>query len=83
VAIAALHRRVDGAEKQPPEDVLAGIRVAGRLLPLSEVRPNLGQAGLRNTDLSDLPVDLVLLEAANLEGARLPQPPSWAPSTAI
>jgi hypothetical protein len=65
-------RRRDG-EKDPPEDVNAGIRVAGRLLPLSEVQLNLRQADLRNTDLSHLPEGQVLLEGANLEGAKLPR----------
>ena len=57
---------------QSPADVLAEIRVAGRLLPLSEVKLKLREADLRNTDLSDLPVDQVLLEDAMLEGARCP-----------
>lgn len=55
---------------------MAGIRVVGRLLPLSEVKLNLRGADLRNTDLSHLPKDQVLLEGANLEGAKLPRPRS-------
>jgi uncharacterized protein YjbI with pentapeptide repeats len=52
---------------------MAGIRVVGRLLLLSEMKLNLTEADLRNTDLSDLPEDQVLLEEANLEGAKLPR----------
>src|SRR5258708_6137008 len=47
--------RVPERDEQPPEDVMAGIRVVGRLLPLSEVKLNLRGADLRNTDMSDLP----------------------------
>lgn len=60
-------------EDDPPEDVKAGIRAVGRLLPLSEVKLNLRDADLRNTDLSDLPEDQVMREGANVEGAKLPQ----------
>jgi hypothetical protein len=66
--------RVPERGKQPPEDVMAGIRVVGRLLPLSKVKLNLRGADLRNTDLSDLPEDQLLLEGANLEGVTLPRP---------
>src|SRR5258708_3220056 len=68
--------RVPERDEQPPEDVMAGIRVVGRLLPLSEVKLNLRGADLRNTDMSDLPEYQVLLEGANLEGAKLPRPRS-------
>lgn len=44
--------RVPERDEQPPEDVMAGIRVVGRLLPLSEVKLNLREADLRNTDMS-------------------------------
>jgi hypothetical protein len=46
--------RVPERDEQPPEDVMAGIRVVGRLLPLSEVKLNLRGADLRNTGMSDL-----------------------------
>ena len=65
--------RVSTRDEQPPEDVMAGIRVAGRLLPRSEVRLNLRGADLRNTDLSGLSEDQVLLDGANLEGAKRPR----------
>jgi hypothetical protein len=68
--------RVPERDEQPPEDVMAGIRVVGRLLPPSEVKLNLRGADLRNTDMSDLPEDQVLLEGANLDGAKLPRPHS-------
>jgi hypothetical protein len=60
-------------QDDPPEDVMAGLRVAGRLLSMSDARLNLRGADLRNTDLSDLPKGQVMLEGANLEGAKLPQ----------
>jgi hypothetical protein len=60
-------------EDDPPEDVKAGIRAVGRLLPLTEVKLNLRDADLRNTDLSDLPDDQVLREGANVESAKLPR----------
>lgn len=44
-------------QDDPPEDVKAGLRVVGRLLPMSDARLNLRDADLRNTDLSDLPKD--------------------------
>jgi hypothetical protein len=65
--------RVPTRDEQPPEDVMAGIRVAGRLLPRSEVRLNLRGADLRNTDLSGLSEDQVLLDGANLEGVKRPR----------
>ena len=65
--------RVSTRDEQPPEDVMAGIRVAGRLPPRSEVRLNLRGADLRNTDLSALSEDQVLLDGANLEGAKRPR----------
>jgi hypothetical protein len=63
--------------EEPPEDMTAAIRAAGRLLPLGpeKIKLNLTGADLRNTDLSDLPEDQVLLEGANLEGAKLPRAP--------
>ena len=64
-------------EERPPEDLLAGIRVAGRLLQRTDnVLLDLTEADLRNTDLSRLPRDRVILERAKLEGAKLPQQPS-------
>jgi hypothetical protein len=63
-------------DRQPPEDVMAGIRVVGRLLPLAQVQLDLRGADLRNTDLSNLLEDQVLHEGANLEGAKLPRPRS-------
>ena len=57
-------------QDDPPEDVMAGLRVVGRLLPMSDARLNLRDADLRNTDLSDLPKGQVMLEGANLEGAN-------------
>lgn len=60
-------------QDDPPEDVKAGLRVVGRLLPVSYARLNLREADLRNTDLSDLPKGQVMLEGANLEGAKLPR----------
>jgi hypothetical protein len=60
-------------QDDPPEDVKAGLRVAGRLLPMSKARLNLRDADLRSTDLSDLPKGQVMLEGANLEGAKLPR----------
>jgi uncharacterized protein YjbI with pentapeptide repeats len=52
---------------------MAGIRVAGRLLPRSEAMLNLRGADLRNADLSGLSEDQVLLDGANLEGAKRPR----------
>jgi hypothetical protein len=60
-------------QDDPPEDVMASLRVAGRLLPMSDARLNLRGADLRNTELSDLPKGRVMLEGANLEGAKLPR----------
>ncbi|MGE5289431.1 MAG: hypothetical protein ACM3ML_19965 [Micromonosporaceae bacterium] len=60
-------------QDDPPEDVKAGLRVAGRLLAESDARLNLRDADLRNTDLSDLAKDQVMLEGANLDGAKLPK----------
>ena len=74
VAIAALQRSRVPERVRPPEDVLAGIRVVGRLLPLSGVKVNLREADLRKTDLSDLPVRSGAPREAKLEGARLPLP---------
>jgi hypothetical protein len=57
----------------PPEDVKAGLRVAGRLLPMSDTIVDLRDADLRNSDLSLLQEDRVLLDGANVDGARLPR----------
>lgn len=65
--------RVPDREERPPEDLLAGIRVAGRLLQRSDVQLDLTEANLRNTDLSHLPSQQVILQGAVLEGAQLPQ----------
>jgi len=55
-----------------PEDVLAGVRVAGRLLRRSEVVFDLRGADLRNVDLSKLPRHRVRLDGADTTGAVLP-----------
>jgi hypothetical protein len=65
--------RVPEREERPPEDLLAGIRVAGRLLQRSDVQLDLTETNLRNTDLSHLPSQQVILQGAVLEGAQLPQ----------
>lgn len=65
--------RLPKKDEQPPEDVMAGIRAAGRLLPLTKVKLDLRGADLRNADLSGLPKDQVLLEGANREGAKPPR----------
>ncbi len=56
-------------QDEPPEDVKAGLRVAGRLLAISDSGLDLRGADLRNTDLSCLPKDQVLLDEAKREGA--------------
>jgi hypothetical protein len=61
-------------DQQPTEDVLAAVRVVGRLLVRSDARLNLQGADLRNADLSDLPAQQIRLEGANLQGAKLPGP---------
>jgi hypothetical protein len=60
-------------QDDPPEDVKAGLRVAGRLLAMSNVILDLRGANLRYADLSVLPSDQVLLDGANLEGAKHPR----------
>jgi hypothetical protein len=69
--------RVPERAEEPPEDVMATIRLAGRLLPLGpeKIKLNPRDADLRNTYLFDLPKDQVLLKGANLEGAKLPRTP--------
>jgi hypothetical protein len=69
--------KVPERAEEPPEDVMAVIRAAGRPLPLcpEKIKLNLRDTDLRNTDLSDLPKDQVLLEGANLEGAKRPRAP--------
>jgi hypothetical protein len=64
--------RAPERKERPPEDLQAGIRVAGRLLQRSNVVLDLTEADLRNTDLSRLPKEQVTLERAKLEGAKLP-----------
>jgi hypothetical protein len=59
-------------QDDPSEDVKAGLRVAGRLLAMSDAMLDLRDADLRHTDLSRLPKDQVMLEGANLEGAKHP-----------
>lgn len=61
-----------GRQDVPPEDVKAGLRVAGRLLPTSGVHLDLRDADLRNTNLSQLPKDKVLLDGALTADADLP-----------
>jgi hypothetical protein len=56
----------------PPEDVKAGLRAAGRLLPISDAILDLRDADLQNSDLSQLPADRVLLSGAKLNGAAHP-----------
>lgn len=68
--------RVPERKERPPEDLIAGIRVAGRLLQRSKVQLDLREADLRNTDLSRLLKEQVNLEGAKLEGAKLPEQPS-------
>jgi hypothetical protein len=67
--------RVPQRKAHPPEDLLAGIRGAGRLLQRSDVQLDLREADLRNTELSRLPMEQVILDGAKLEGAKLPQQP--------
>jgi hypothetical protein len=62
-----------GPDQPPAEDALAALRVAARLVAMSEVKLDLRGADLRNFDLSDLPPGGVLLEGANLQGAVLPR----------
>jgi hypothetical protein len=60
-------------EDKPPKDVLAALRVAGQLLRISGVTLDPRGADLRDTDLSELPNDQVLLERANVQEANLPE----------
>lgn len=59
-------------QDDPSEDVKAGLRAAARLLGRSDAILDLRDADLRHADLSALPGKRVLLEGANLEGAKLP-----------
>lgn len=59
-------------QDDPAEDVKAALRVAGRLLPITDAKLNLRDTDLRDTDLSHLPKDQLMLDGAKLEGARLP-----------
>lgn len=59
--------RVPDRDEQSPEDVMAAIRIVGRLLPLSEVKLNLRGADLRTTDLSDLSEEQVATKGTNPE----------------
>jgi hypothetical protein len=60
-------------QDDPPEDVKAGLRVLGRLLPMTDAKLDLRGADLRNADLSALPKEQLLLEGANLKDAKVPQ----------
>ena len=60
-------------QDEPPEDVRAGLRVAGRLLGRSDVVLDLRDADLRHGDLSNIPADRVMLDGAKLDGATLPR----------
>jgi hypothetical protein len=60
-------------QDDPPEDVKAGLRAAGRLLQSSEVVFDLRDANLHDADLSGLPRERLLLEGANVEGAQMPR----------
>jgi hypothetical protein len=59
-------------QQEPQEDVKAGLRVLGRLLPMSDVDLDLRGADLRNADLSAFPKGRLLLEGANLQDAKRP-----------
>lgn len=59
--------------ERPAEDVLAGLRVIGRLLPKSSVLLDLRGVDLRNTDLSYIPASRVMLDGADLRDAVLPR----------
>jgi hypothetical protein len=62
-------------QDEPPEDVKAAIRVAGRLLSTTpNVVLDLRGADLRNADLSSLREAQLAREGANVKGARLPDP---------
>jgi len=63
--------RVD--DQSPPEDVMAALRVLGRLLDRSDAKLDLRGADLRNADLSDLPPGRVWLEGAGPGRAKLPR----------
>jgi hypothetical protein len=74
---AFMRERSKGARHGPgeplAEDALTGLRVASRLVAMSEVKLDLRGADLRDVDLSALPQERVLLEGADLSGAVLPQ----------
>ena len=55
-----------------PEDIRAALRVAGRLLAQSAAVLDLRDAYLRNTDLSKMSADRVILDGADLTGATPP-----------
>lgn len=57
----------------PAEDVRAGLRVVGRLLPKTSVQLDLRGADLRNTNLADMPANRVILDGANVKDAVLPR----------
>jgi hypothetical protein len=61
-----------GPGQQPAEDALAALRVAARLVAMSEVALDLRGADLRDFDLSVLPQGRALLEGADLSGATPP-----------
>jgi hypothetical protein len=62
-------------QDDPQEEVKAALRVATRLLRMSDPRfqLDLRDAYLRNADLSGLRTSQVLLDGASLEDARLPR----------
>jgi uncharacterized protein YjbI with pentapeptide repeats len=59
-------------QDDPAEDVKAALRVVGTLLAYSEIILDLRDADLRNTDLSQLHNEQLILDGANLDGARAP-----------
>ena len=61
------------SQRRAPEDVLAALRVAARLLPHSTVTFDVRGADLRNTDLSVFPDDRLRIEDAILTDAVPPR----------
>jgi hypothetical protein len=62
-------------QNEPSEDVKTGLRVASRLLRMSDVTLDLRDADLRYSDLSGIPYDQVMLDGAKTEGATPPRHP--------
>lgn len=58
-------------QDEPSEDVKAGLRVCSRLLVGSSAILDLRGSDLRNADLSKFPEHRVMLDGANLEGAKI------------